>query len=117
MNNCGLNGANFATILEGVALVRDFKAIIYKRNEVSSDSISKLQPIFAKRVPFHLQELHIVDCKIGCAQIEELLSLMIEDCSIRSFSLVNVKHSEASFDKLCEYVESPSRLQELNVSW
>lgn len=34
-NNCGLTGNKFATILEGIALVKDFKSIIYKHNEVN----------------------------------------------------------------------------------
>ena len=42
---------------------------------------------------------------------------MIEKCEIRKFALVNVHHSEASFDKLCEYVQTSWRLRDLNVSW
>lgn len=75
-----------------------------------------MQPILIKKVPNQLQELQIIDCKIHCVQIEELLDLMIEDCSIRQFTLVNVHHNEASFNKLCEYVTTSPRLRELNVS-
>ena len=42
---------------------------------------------------------------------------MIEKCEIRIFSLVNVHHSEESFDKLCQYVRESKRLEHLNVSW
>lgn len=43
---------------------------------------------------------------------------MIETpCQLRSFALVNVHHSEGSFDKLCEYVQTSQRLRDLNVSW
>ena len=42
-NNCGLTGNKFATILEGLALVKDFKSIIYKHNELNALAISKLQ--------------------------------------------------------------------------
>ena len=42
---------------------------------------------------------------------------MIERCQIRKFALVNVHHSESSFEKLCEFVETSLRLRDLNVSW
>ena len=50
-NNCGLSGNKFATILEGLALVKDFKSIIYKHNELNALAISKLQPLFEKNIP------------------------------------------------------------------
>ena len=78
-NNCGLTGNRFATILEGLALVKDFKSIIYKHNEINALAISKFQPIFVKKVPNQLQELQIIDCKVHCHQIEELLDLMITE--------------------------------------
>ena len=76
-NNCGLTGNRFATILKGLVLIKDFKSIIYKHNELNSLSIERLRPIFIKKVPNHLIELQIVDCKIHCVQIEEMLDLMI----------------------------------------
>ena len=50
-NNCGLTGDNFATILEGLALIKDFKSIIYKRNEINAHAIERLQPLFMKNIP------------------------------------------------------------------
>ena len=79
-NNCGLTGDNFATILEGLALIKDFKSIIYKRNEINVHAIERLQPLFMKNIPHQLSELEIIDCKIHCVQIEQLLDLMIERC-------------------------------------
>ena len=32
MSNCGINGDQFAMILEGLAKLNDFKSIIYKMN-------------------------------------------------------------------------------------
>ena len=34
-DNCGLTGNKFATILEGLAHVKDFKSVIYKRGELN----------------------------------------------------------------------------------
>ena len=46
-----------------------------------------------------------------------MLDLMIEECQISNFALVNVHHSDSSFAKLCEYVTESLRLRELNLSW
>ena len=116
-NNCGISGNSMATILEGIAKVKDFKSIIYKHGELNSLAVSKFERIFHKFVPDQLMELQIIDCKIHCSVIEQLLDLMIAMCEVRSFTLVNVHHSEGSFKKLCDYVQSSPRLRELNVSW
>ena len=50
-NNCGLSGNKFSTILEGLALVKDFKSIIYKHNELNALAISKFQPLLERNIP------------------------------------------------------------------
>ena len=75
-----MTGNRFATVLDGLYKVKDFKSIIYKRNEVNALSIERLEPIFSKNVPFQLSELQIIDCKIHCVQIEQLLDRMIDRC-------------------------------------
>ena len=57
LNNCGLSGDNFATIIEGLTLIKDFKSIIYKRNEINRLSIERLEPLLAKSIPFNLAEI------------------------------------------------------------
>ena len=64
-NNCGLSGDQFAMILEGLAYLRDFKSIIYKMNAVNSLSLEKMIPVLDKRLPMHLEELKLIDCKIN----------------------------------------------------
>ena len=36
---------------------------------------------------------------------------------LRKFALVNVQHSDRSFEKLIEFVSTSSNLQELDLSW
>ena len=117
LSNCGISGDNFATILEGLIKVKDFKSVIYKHNELNSRSIEKLGPLFWRRVPHHLTELHIIDCKIHPVALEELFDLMLGPCFVQNFALVNAHHTEGSFSKLCQYVKTSPRLVELNVSW
>ena len=64
-NNCGLSGDQFAMVLEGLAYLRDFKSIIYKMNAVNSLSLEKMIPVLDKRLPMHLEELKLIDCKIN----------------------------------------------------
>ena len=42
LSNCGLSGDNFATILEGLAKIHDFKSIIYKHNALNFRAIERL---------------------------------------------------------------------------
>ena len=59
-----------AVILEGAAKMKDFKALIYKMNAINSLAIEKLIPIFNKSIPYHLEELSIIDCKMTATQVE-----------------------------------------------
>lgn len=45
-NNCGISGDQLAIILEGIAKMKDFKALIYKMNAINSLAIQKMEPIF-----------------------------------------------------------------------
>ena len=54
MSNCGVNGDQFAMILEGLAKLNDFKSIIYKMNGLNSNAIRNMEPLFMKRIPHHL---------------------------------------------------------------
>ena len=52
-------------ILEGLTHIKDFKSIIYKMNAINSLSLQKMIPILEKRLPMHLEELKLIDCKIN----------------------------------------------------
>ena len=77
-SNCGITGDQFALILEGLTQLKDFKSIIYKMNTVNARSILMLKPIFEKRLPNHLEELKIIDCKIHSSMITQLLTAMLD---------------------------------------
>lgn len=73
--------------------------------------------MFHRKVPFQLNELQIIDCKIHATLIEQLFDLMLDQCNVRTFTLTNVAHSENSWSKLCTFVDRSYRLRELNISW
>lgn len=68
--NCGLTGDTLSIILEGVAKMKDFKALVYCKQPINSLAISKLIPIIQKRIPYHLEELSFVDTKMSATVIE-----------------------------------------------
>ena len=103
-NNCGIQGDQLALIVEGIAKMKDFKALILRLTSLNALSIEKMLPIFEHPVPYHMEELSLIDCKIGATLIEQLMDFMVEKSRIRKFALVNVHHSEKSFNKVCFYL-------------
>lgn len=76
-NNCGISGENLTVILQGVSKIRDFKALIYKVNNISFDAVDRLGSLLQRRMPRHLEELCLIDCKIGPTLAEHLLSVLL----------------------------------------
>ena len=65
-----------------------------------------------------MEELTLIDCKIGATMIENLLdSIYYNNAKLKKFTLVKANHSDRSFEKLVEYVETSSMLEYLDVSW
>lgn len=103
-NNCGITDEQFAMILEGLVKLKDFKSIIYKLNTLNYLSLEKLVPIFQKRLPHHLEELKIIDCKINASQVCQLMKDLRTKSQLKSLALVNVNHSPESFDLVITYL-------------
>ena len=78
----------------------DFKALIIRMNAVNSVAIEKLNPLLHRCLPYHLEELQLVDCKLNSALIEQLMDNLMATSFLKKFALVNSNHSERSFDKV-----------------
>ena len=117
-NNCGISGDQLAIILDGVAKMRDFKALIYRMSSVNALAIEKLGPIFRHPIPHHMEELQLVDCKLGATLIEQLMdSLMDNHARLNKFALVRPNHSESSWAKVVQFVSGSVMLESLDLSW
>lgn len=76
-----------------------------------------LKEILRKEVPFHLEELKLIDLKLQNPQVmPSLLEWMQRKSYLQSLSLVNVKLS-IGFDLLLDYIKSSKTLINLDLSW
>jgi len=117
-SNCGIDDHEFASILEGLNHLKDFKSIIYKANHFAEQSLLKLRPLLLKRLPNHLLELKLIDCHMNSSHVSTLLDLLLETKSqLSQLALVNAKHSEQSFEKVLQFVKTSEHLKELDLSW
>lgn len=98
--------------------MKDFKALIYCRQTLNANSISNIIPLLERRIPYHLEELSFVDTKMSATLIEQLIDALIESKSeIKKFTLVDVHHSDRSFEKVTLFVQEALLLKELDLSW
>lgn len=73
--------------------------------------------LFRRRVPYHLEELKLIDLKTSIHCSEQLLSAMSQQCYIRNLTLTNVCFSDRSFDTLIRFLTDSKILRELELSW
>ena len=64
-DNCGIDDIEMSQLLDAFAQFKDFKSIIYRRNELAELSLEGLKKLLAKKVPYHLQELRISNCRLS----------------------------------------------------
>ena len=62
--NCGIEDAEFALILAACSQLKDFKSIVYVRNQLGEKSIDSIHGLLEKRIPNHLEEVKVVDCRM-----------------------------------------------------
>ena len=58
--------------------LEDFKKIVYKNNEFSHLSLEKIFPIIQRKIPFHLEELRIENCRIEKDVTLKLIKILNE---------------------------------------
>jgi hypothetical protein len=58
-DNCGLNDESFAKIIESCNQLKEFKSIIYRRNEFGMQSAQAVVNLLKRKVPHHLDEFKI----------------------------------------------------------
>ena len=99
-DNCGIQDNEFAQILQGVSHHDDFKSIVYIRNGFGQQSLDALKPLFKKKIPFHLNEVRIANCKISIGIYSQLLQTINQKSYLRSLALIQAQLSEECFTHL-----------------
>lgn len=91
--------------------MKDFKALIYKKNTINQNAIEKLIPIFIKPIPHHLEELQIIDCKLSATLVELMMDGLIENhARLKKLTLINALHSDRSFEKVIIFLQESALL-------
>lgn len=62
--NCGLDDTELSILLEALSQLHDFKSIVYKQNVFGPQALEQIPKLLNRPIPFHLQELKLIDCKI-----------------------------------------------------
>ena len=62
LDNCGVDDGEFASILQGLKTMKDFKKIIYRYNSFGEESLAEIKDLLDRKLPFHLDELRIENC-------------------------------------------------------
>lgn len=116
-DNCGIDDDEMANLLEAFCQFKDFKSIIYRKNDLQEESLDRLKILFAKGIPYHLQELRISNCKLTPNVTTELIQAISEKSYLKQFELANAPLSEDNIVSISQYVMSSKHLEELDLSF
>lgn len=116
-DNCGIDDTEFAAILRGIKKLKDFKKIIFKRNVFFKKSLAEIEEILVRKVPHHLEELRIENCKMDPSVSHEVIKLLLKKNALKKLGLVDFSLTEASFDTFCTLVDAAPYLMDVDVSW
>ena len=117
LDNCGIEDKKFAKIINSLNELSDFKSIIYRNNQFEMESARAVMNLLYKKMPFHLDELVIVNCRISYETSEYLIDRLIDRSYLRHLALVNANLSERSMSGLCEFLNKNRFIQEIDLSW
>jgi hypothetical protein len=112
-----MTGDQFADILLGLQHIEDVKSITYRLNGINQKSIEAMVPLFERKLPYHLEELRLIDVKASASLIDDLVLRISTRSQISKLALVNCQQSEKSFELIIKYVQDSRFLKDLDLSW
>lgn len=90
MESNNMRDEDLAAVLEGLHRLQDIKSITYNKNEFGMKSAEALKIIVGLRyIPYHLEELRLVNCKISPQAMNVFLDVLEERNYIKRLALVN----------------------------
>lgn len=87
LESVGTNDEMFSLILRGLTEQECFKSITYKHNHIDLLSFEIIIKMIKRPMPYNLDQLRVVNCRIGPKAIQTFLP-QINDSNLRRLSLV-----------------------------
>lgn len=84
---------------------------------MGSRALSQLYSFLERAFPAHLEECHLVDCKLGPLLAGNLVQRLARDCKLRKLSLVKTELNDTNTDHLKLIVRDAPFLIHLDISW
>jgi hypothetical protein len=70
--------------------MKELKSIVYKQGSFNQECLKMMAPLFRKRIPFHLEELRLIDLKTSSLCCEALVTEIAHQSYLKKLALVNV---------------------------
>ena len=106
-----------SAILKGILKLKDFKKIITRYNVFGPLSLAQAETLMARKIPNHLEELRIENCKIENKITTNLVEVINQKCYLKKLGLVSANITVEAFKNLCIFVETAPYLNDLDLSW
>jgi hypothetical protein len=74
--NCGIDDIEFSNIITACSFLKDFKSIVYKQNQIGPLTLQLLPMLFQRKIPYHLLEFRVIDCKISVQTSNQLIDMV-----------------------------------------
>ena len=113
-----MDDEEFSQLLEGFVQQKCLNLLYYKENILGPLSLEAMRPIIMKRFPNHLRSLKLVKLNTSGVFVNKLLDMIVDhSASINALSLVQLRLSTVNVEKILEFLDATSTLEELDLSW
>lgn len=117
LDSNGIKDDDIMDLFKGMHQLEHVKSVIIKRNElVKVATVEHLIPLLIRSKPQNLEELRLINCKIGAAVTHRLVEALLKRSNVKKLGLVNANFTYSSFKVLLEYIKSSRSLLHLDLS-
>ena len=103
LESTGTDDDMLSHMLEGLQEQSNFKAFTYKFNVLGEKSVRQIVKLITREMPFNLDELRVINCKISPYATQMLLE-DVPDTSLRRLSLVKTQMNSQMFRMILDLI-------------
>ena len=103
--------------MEGFSTQEELHNLTVQGNAVNENTVEQIAVMLKRKMPEHLQELHLIHAKVVWRATDDLLRQIRQRSYLRKLSLVEAGLNDFSLVNLCEVVRTQKTLQSLDISW